>query len=353
MRQQEWVMSSVVVAALCLAFLILRRSPAAIVVTPEVLDFGDVEHDRELTADFLVTNEGSRTLTLSNFAVSCGCIELRVRTAGSYGPVPERLSLPPGVSISIRAGMTSGSMKGPQTKQIQFQTDSPDRPLVTIDMKANLFGRLHAIPPALHFDGSSSTGSLGLLVLTDGGRQLPFELDRVEVADKHFQTIASPIITPRGVDVGGIPRYTIEVLCPDITPGQYRTQILIYEVGVKEPVLSIPLAAHIRSAWTADPPSIVFPRRGLDNPYAVSVLFKNTATPGTMPGHVEVSAAPPWLEVEGIAAEEGLRFRVNQVIQRDGGQALVKISLECNSEKFMLDVPVFVMPAGHLSLHDQ
>src|SRR5579859_3513264 len=98
--------SAGVLAVLCVFGFLFRPESSALVVTPEALDFGDVQHQQLLNADFVVSNKGREDLSLSDFDVSCGCIGLRVKTASeSYEAVPKSLRLPAGQSITIRAGM--------------------------------------------------------------------------------------------------------------------------------------------------------------------------------------------------------------------------------------------------------
>lgn len=348
------ISAGAVVAALCVFGFLFRPQSSDLVVTPEVLDFGDVQHQQLLNADFVVSNKGREDLSLSDFDVSCGCIGLRIKTASeSYEAIPKSLRLPAGQSVTIRAGMAAGSMKGIQAKQIVFKTNLQKRPLVTVNMRANLFGRLHAVPPRVQFDGPSMAAELGQVVLTDGGRKTPFRLDRVEMADQGFDAIAEPVASPKDVDVGGIPLYSVFIRRTDTTPGEYQTRLLVYEVGVDQPVLSIPVSARLRPDWIADPPAIVFPRQGFDQPYAATLKLRNSVVPERIPTKLEVALAPDWLVVE-FDHEKTIHFRVDEQVQRDGSQSLLKIAIDGEeAQQSLLEVPVFVIPAQSLQSHVQ
>ncbi len=127
-RSRNW---RLIVAALAAAPLVMAQTgaapgPKARVQRP-VQDVGAVEKGEQITHDFVIRNEGSATLEITEVKPSCGC------TVAEYPRTIE-----PGASGTIRSVVETKDFKGPIAKSVAVFTNDPDNPRIDLTVKANV-----------------------------------------------------------------------------------------------------------------------------------------------------------------------------------------------------------------------
>lgn len=98
------------------------------VVKPMSYDFGDIVQDSVFTTFYVITNEGSALLKITNVNASCGCTAV----------MPEKNELKPGESTNIKVTFNSKGRSGKQTKIITVETNDPDNSAIKLTLSGNV-----------------------------------------------------------------------------------------------------------------------------------------------------------------------------------------------------------------------
>lgn len=115
-------------------FLITFVSVYAQMLEPKVsvqqkeFDFGEINQNDIVDHAFVITNTGGDLLRISDFRASCGCTAAK----------PDKTELKPGESTKLKVTFNSKGRKGPQIKTVNFKTNDPGNPVVTLKIKCNI-----------------------------------------------------------------------------------------------------------------------------------------------------------------------------------------------------------------------
>ncbi|MBM3294202.1 MAG: DUF1573 domain-containing protein [Candidatus Aminicenantes bacterium] len=130
-------------------------SPAAggprIKFRAESWDFGKVKSGRELTCEFVFTNQGDAPLNIKSVESTCGC------AAALVSEKDRRLA--PGQSGKIKVTFNTLGYAGEVSKYIFVETDDPDSPRVQLKISASV-----DVPPQPRIDLDQYAFEAGLLV---------------------------------------------------------------------------------------------------------------------------------------------------------------------------------------------
>jgi hypothetical protein len=103
---------------------------ARLAAEPERFDFGDVLPSRSLTKEFTLRNVGSAPLVIEKLASSCACTAFLLEESGRR--------LAPGRSAPLRVTLRTPEREGPLLETVQVSSNDPDRPLVELEIAANV-----------------------------------------------------------------------------------------------------------------------------------------------------------------------------------------------------------------------
>lgn len=119
-------------AALVALLAALLAPPAAagprLAVDPEGFDFGEVRQQRTVSKEFRLVNFGDAALEILRISTSCGCT---VVEAGE-----RRVAA--GESTRLRVELETREDRGPVVRTVLIETDDPDRPRVTLELRATV-----------------------------------------------------------------------------------------------------------------------------------------------------------------------------------------------------------------------
>jgi uncharacterized cupredoxin-like copper-binding protein len=91
-------------------------------------DFGDINQNDIVNHDFVIMNTGGDILKISDIRAACGCTAAK----------PDKTELKPGESTKLKITFNSKGRKGPQIKTVNFNTNDPAKPSVTLTIKCNI-----------------------------------------------------------------------------------------------------------------------------------------------------------------------------------------------------------------------
>lgn len=121
-------MLSVMIAVLFIAATTRAQSAPRAVLPFTTYAFGDIYKGETISQIFVVRNEGSADLLIKDFVGACGCEVLGV----------DRL-IAPGKEGSARIEINTASQPGGELFKIALlHTNDPERPTITLTLKANL-----------------------------------------------------------------------------------------------------------------------------------------------------------------------------------------------------------------------
>ena len=93
-----------------------------------VYDFGNIKQGESVTTDFVFTNTGKSELNIRQTRASCGCTVSQ----------PEKSTLAPGESSTIKVTFNSAGRRGIQQKSISVFSNDPANPTQRITIKARV-----------------------------------------------------------------------------------------------------------------------------------------------------------------------------------------------------------------------
>lgn len=112
-----------------------------LVVPEPVYDFGTLRDSETLTHKFLLRNEGTGTLEITNVRASCGCTATEL----------EKDKLAPGEEIHIGAVVNLSGRQGKQVKAVTITTNDPETPSVQLRMEGMVTASIHVDPDRVNF----------------------------------------------------------------------------------------------------------------------------------------------------------------------------------------------------------
>ena len=111
------------IAAMILAA--VSNAPAQLAFEKTQLEFRPKLGEKEVVAQFRYDNKGSKLINIKNVRSSCGC------TVASL----KKNDVAPGEKGEITATFNLGGRTGTQTKAVTVETDDPEQPSVTLQMR--------------------------------------------------------------------------------------------------------------------------------------------------------------------------------------------------------------------------
>ena len=139
--------SSVVSAVFVVVFLGTRPAGAAdgpkLVVDEPVYNIGDIYQGESAEHVFVVRNDGSEPLKIESVRSSCGC------TAAMM----DKNELAPGETAELKAVFNSSRFKGAVSKKIFINSNDPDYPITTLELKSIVDIDIDVNPARIYFHG--------------------------------------------------------------------------------------------------------------------------------------------------------------------------------------------------------
>lgn len=114
----------------------------------EMYKFENISTGEVVNHDFILTNNGKRTLKIRKVKAACGCTAIR----------PEKMELEPGESTKIGTAFNTSGRKGNQSKTVTVTTNDPERPTVILTISGEILEKVNEIK------GDASKGEGGATI---------------------------------------------------------------------------------------------------------------------------------------------------------------------------------------------
>jgi hypothetical protein len=304
------------------------------------VDLGTVERGKVLKASFTIKNQSSRPVLLSDFAADCGCIDL-CRQEPS-GPAPlESVLLNPGEELAVSARFEPPGHGDPVfSHRVTFTADPPaaGAPAVLLTGKVQL--GTYAEPEAVSWGRlrpyQTAERVVRLVDLRPPPERTPFTLvsDRDCVTVESVEEVARPEELSRA-DLD-CQVYRVKLKLQAGGEGEVRGSVLVRGNDGQTTIHSIPFHAAVLPAVRLVPSSVVFPRRGKEDPFSARVFLSSDS-----PCEFDLRPAP-----EGFRLEPAGNFLVVRcdptALPRPGEHTLAVHATAADGETHRLTLTVLI-----------
>ena len=216
----------------------VNATPRLVIDEPH-FDFGEQHNNQSIEHTFVLRNEGTSTLQITNIRSSCGC---------TVGHVSSH-NLLPGESGKISANYNLRGRQGPQRSVLTLETNDPSNPRAQMTMGGVAVQELQVRPNRV-FHGQIHTGQKSVRQIEIIGlEEHPFEIKDIE-SDTEW-------VSARALDSGPSHYYRIDIetRAPQEV-GVFQNMVRIHTTHPKFPVIEVPVNAQIAGALSYAPNTI-------------------------------------------------------------------------------------------------
>ncbi len=230
---------------------------------PDVIDLGPRAPGPAETR-FMISNPGHASLEISRIQIGCGCTVIYADGTSDAQPL-HRLSVPPGSTTTLVARVSLRREAGADFRtSIQFSTNDPARPEVSVPVTALIGGAVESQPAHWLVGSIVQRDPMRCRVeLFDRGRFTPCQIDLVESSHPALVRVVS--FEPRDDALSADQGRRIGVvdlqLTPPAEPGDVKAVVSVFEKDGTSPVLSIPVSGRKPPRIQALPSALILPLR--------------------------------------------------------------------------------------------
>jgi hypothetical protein len=323
--------SVLIVAGALLAQGAPAGKPKAVAVDP-IGDVGTVAKGDNAAHDFVIKNDGTADLQITNVQPACGC------TVARYDKV-----IAPGKTGLIHVVVDTTTFSGAITKAVTVYTNDPQTPQIQLTVRAKVEPYIAVKPGYARYVVVRGEPQQGVITqslwATDGQ---PFDITGVDSPLPGLKvTYREATAKERQADVNG-KQWRVEMaLSNDQAPvGALAASVIVHTTHPKQRLVDIPVSGFVRPILAVTPPRVDFGKVELKEPRHFTFNVKNFATEP-----INLTSADP--SVKGVGAElksveAGRNYSVQITLQPDipKGPFEGKLMLHTNSQK----VPVVEVP---------
>jgi hypothetical protein len=228
---------------------------------PPVVDLGSHEMSGSIDDSFRVANRGRQPLILENFDGHCGCLNLFCRTEDGNKALSResREAIPPGGQMEIFFRLaTKGDSEGRLQHEIDFETNDPQNPRVSVMLTAQMEVGMYSIPSQFHL-GRLMAGQTvrRTLRLVDARRhRKPFEVKTSSADIRVDNCDSSQRPSDREGVTGDAQVYVLRIsITGRRTPGNFKENVSIVD-GDGSDTAVVWLAGSVGSTFSLHPPTV-------------------------------------------------------------------------------------------------
>ena len=252
-----------------------------------VYDFGKTCQVETVSGTFTFQNIGDGVLKMGKPTTTCGCTVAGVK--------PEVLQ--PGEKGELGFTLTLGRSRAILQKHISVDSNDPDHPRTTLDVKADYTPLYQLTPLSFYFNlrKGESTNLSAVVTRTDGK---PFTISKIQPSQPWIEAKVEPI--------SGTTNQSVRILAafkPEGAP-RYFTEVLnVFVEGSGQP-FSVGFSGRLIGDLTLTPESIYWP---ITDP-TKAITSRRVVVRMSMPGKLEITnltSSLPDLQVEAVPKEDG------------------------------------------------
>jgi hypothetical protein len=226
-----------------------------------VYDFGRVRAGDPVKYTYTFTNTGSAPLVISNVQPQCGCT-----TAGEFSRQVE-----PGQTGSIPIQFNTAAYGQAVYKQITVTCNDKNQPAIALQLKGVVYKPLEILPAMAYLNIPPDADGASATVTITNNMDEPLSLWDTAINNKAF-TAELKTNTP-----GRSYQLVISAASLEGTPA-VQAQVNIKTSWTNQPILTVPLYAHVQPVLAVVPSIISLPQSPLPASESSSVTIQNYST---------------------------------------------------------------------------
>lgn len=248
--------------------LLAQAGPKAVPVEP-IKDVGIVAKGDKVVHDFVIRNEGTAPLQITDVRASCGC------TVVDFDK-----TIAPGQTGKVHAEIDTTTFNGPIAKGVTVFTNDPDHAQIELTLRAKIEPYIQAKPGYARYitvQGEPKTGTIHQVIWSPDGTS--FDVLKVE-SPYPYLTTSFREATPeeRVPDVQG-KQWRIEMTLANEAPvGALADHVRITTNHPKQKLVTIPVSGFVRPVIAVTPNVAEFGKVELKEPLIRTFNVRNFAT---------------------------------------------------------------------------
>jgi hypothetical protein len=298
------------IVALCaipaLAATLLAQAPApkAVPVEP-IKDVGTIAKGEKIVHDFVLRNDGTAPLEVTNVQPACGC------TVAEFDK-----TIAPGKTGKIHAVLDTTTFNGPISKGVTVFTSDPENPRIELTVRAKVEPYISVKPGYARYitvKGESAQGTIAQTVWAPDGT--PFEIVKADSPVSGLAiTYREATETERQPDGKGKQWHVEMTLGNDAPVGPLADYVTITTNHPKQKVVQIPVSGFVRPVIAVTPPVADFGQIQLPETMRKVLNLRNFASESIAVTSVE-SQLPAGVEAQLEPLEPGREYQVRLTLK--------------------------------------
>jgi len=304
------------------------------VVEELVYDAGKVDKGAQVTHDFVISNQGTATLEITDVRPACGC------TVADYDS-----PIAPGASGKIHAAVDTTDFAGGISKGMTVLTNDPDNPRIVLTIKAAVEPSVYLRPGFARFIQAqdSDPGKVEEIIFSR-------DMDDLKILDAEspypFLKVDTRPATDDEKEKSGTGNQWVVTLTLDYSKapvGPLADYVRLTTNHPKQQEVQIPVSGFVRPMVVVTPTTADFGKIEVGDHTGVSLILKNYAYEGMKIAVDSQQKLPPGVSVDVESVKEGREFVVNIALGQDLPEGpfdgVIRLKTD-NPKKPVIEIPV-------------
>jgi hypothetical protein len=309
----------------------LAPKPKAVVAEP-VIEAGSIAKGEKIVKEFVIRNEGTVALEISEVRPACGC------TVADFTK-----SIAPGASGKVTVTIDTQDFNGPIAKGVTVFTNDTATPQIELTVRAKIEPYVFVKPGYARYitvQGEPKEGTINQTLYAPDGSS--FNVVKVESPWPFLVTSfreAKP--DERSSDAKGKQWHVEMHLSNDAPVGALSDFVNVTTDHPKQKLVQIPVSGFVRPTIAVTPPSGDFGKVELKEPLKRSINVRNFATEPIKVTSVESSNPNVGVSLDPL--QEGREYMVRVTVKPEIGKGpfATKVIIHTDSPKApALEVPI-------------
>jgi hypothetical protein len=299
-----WLIFGLALATAPLPSTAATDAPRA-VFTSTIYDFGTVKQGQEVAHTFVLRNEGTEPLKISQMAVSGRGLKGRFRSLIGAG---EEIEIP----FVWDTSQVSREVEG----KITLYLNDPDQPQVTLVLNGVVIPPIDIVPRSAVFISEFNSKAKRRSVTIINNQHRPLSITGMERDGEHFEAVVETVVPGK--------QYILHVIQPAGVPiGRYKEAVTLLTDDPSHPSLHVVVNLLVKPDLYVAPPDVDFGRVNIGGiqktpdmgPIATQIfLVKRRDSEMTI---TSVTTDVPFLDIRQDPPERGQIFRFDVGLDMD------------------------------------
>ena len=301
-------------------------------VTPETKDAGTVAKGQMIESTFVVKNNGTADLIISDARPGCGC------TVASFDKVVK-----PGAEGKVVSSVDTKNFSGPISKSILLVSNDPDRPQLNLFIKAMVKPFVDVMPTGyLRFSVvKGDTASQDVVLVSE---EKTFKPTIAEMAQPYVKAELIPAGEKDKVAGRAGDQYKLHVaVTADAPEGLLNAPIRVATGVPQQPNLEIPVSGYIRPRVSVTPALVNFGNFTAGKDAITRNIIVTNNKPAQPVKVTKAEVTVPGFQTDVVPTQEGISYTVvvkaSDKVKKGAIEGTVKL-YTTDKERAVIELPL-------------